>query len=195
MRAFLAIDLPEPVIAALARIGDGIGAGLATARPSAPETLHVTLAFLGDQPEAALQALHEELERICVPPFSLKFNGLGAFGGDRPRLLFADVVPSAALKALHGDVLRALRRAGLAVPKDRFHPHVTLARLKGAGPREAAAVQEIIARFGALPIPDAPVTGFGLYRSTLHPKGARHDLLETYGAPVWPDLDGPPYGD
>jgi len=178
MRCFLAIALSDPAIAALTRLQTGLPLG----RPVAPENLHLTLAFLGDQPDAALEALHEELERLAVPPFSLRFTGLGTFGGLRPRLVFADVAADPGLMTLQAEITRALRRAGLVPPKERFHPHVTLARLKTGGPREAEALRGFIARFGETPLPEVPVAGFGLYRSTLHPKGARYDLLASYGA-------------
>ncbi|MGD9861662.1 MAG: RNA 2',3'-cyclic phosphodiesterase [Pseudodonghicola sp.] len=184
MRAFLAIELPGDVVAALLRLQ----AGLPVGRPVAEENLHLTLAFLGDQPEAALEALHYELEAIRAAPFRLGFSGLGAFGGDRPRVLFADLRPSAELTALHGQVMRALRRAEVAVPRERYHPHVTLARFgggrdRGAGPAQAQRLRDFIARYGDISaprFPDFDVTGFGLYRSTLHPQGAQYDLLAHY---------------
>ncbi|GHG89163.1 RNA 2',3'-cyclic phosphodiesterase [Pseudodonghicola xiamenensis] len=180
MRAFLAIALSDAAIAALSRLQ----AGLPLGRPVAPENLHLTLAFLGDQPEEALEALHEELERLAVKPFTLHFTGLGRFGAAKPRLIFADVAPDPALLKLREDILRALRRAGLSAPKERFHPHVTLARLGGnAGSgREAEVLQGFFERFGDTLLPEVPVTCFGLYRSVLHPKGARYDRLADYGA-------------
>lgn len=177
VRAFLAIDLPGDVVAALTRLQ----AGLPVGRPVAEENLHLTLAFLGEQPEEALEALHYELETIRALPFALGFSGLGAFGGDRPRVLFADLAPSAPLTALHGKVMRALRRAEVTVPRERYHPHVTLARFGGgAGPREAALLREFVARYGDTPVPEIDVTGFGLYHSVLHPRGAQYDLLARY---------------
>ncbi|GAA6202328.1 RNA 2',3'-cyclic phosphodiesterase [Aquicoccus sp. SU-CL01552] len=177
MRAFIAIDLPEEVTAALVRLQSLLPAG----RPVAEENLHLTLAFLGDQSEAVLAALHFELETIRVQPFALGFSGLGVFGGDRPRILFADVGTEPALADLHRRVTGALHRAGVAVQRARFHPHVTLARFGSrATPGTAARLHRFLSDHGDTPLPSFPVTGFGLYESTLHPSGARYNLLARY---------------
>lgn len=177
MRAFVAIDLPEEVSGALERLQ----AVLPVGRPVPPENLHLTLAFLGEQPEDALEELNFELEAIRQPPFELRFDGLGAFGGDRPRVLFADVAPNPALSGLRRRVVKALRRAGIAPSKERFHPHVTLARFgERAAPEVAARLRRFVAETSADTVPGFPVTGFGLYASTLRPTGARHELLARY---------------
>ncbi len=178
MRAFVAIDLPEEVTAALVRLQSMLPAG----RPVAEENLHLTLAFLGDQSEVALEALHDELESIRVQPFALRFLGLGVFGGDRPRILFADVGTEPALADLHRRVTAALHRAGVVVQRARFHPHVTLARFgTRATPEAAARLHRFLSDHGDTPLLSFSVTGFGLYESTLHPSGARYDLLARYG--------------
>lgn len=177
MRAFVAIDLPEAVTAALARVQSALPAG----RPLAQENLHLTLAFLGDQPEAALEGLHYELDVIRAAPFALQLSGLGVFGGDRPRVLFADVAPEPALTDLHGRVKGALHRAGIVAPRERFHPHVTLARFgAGAAPGVADRLHRFLADHGDTALPGFAVTGFGLFESVLHPSGAQHELLAHY---------------
>ena len=177
MRAFLAIELADEVTEALTRLQ----AGLPVGRPVAAENLHLTLAFLGDQEEVALEGLHYELDTIRTAPFALRFCGLGAFGGDRPRVLFADVAPEPALSDLHRRVMSALHRAGIAAPRERFHPHVTLARFgNGAAPDAAARLRRFLTDYGDTPLPGFGVTGFGLYESTLHPSGVRYELLARY---------------
>ena len=177
MRAFIAIAPPEEVTAALARLQAMLPAG----RPVAEENLHLTLAFLGEQDETALEALHYELETIRVQPFALRFSGLGVFGGDRPRLLFADVAPDPALADLHCRVTGALHRAGIVVQRTRFHPHVTLARFgTRAAPEAAARLHRFLAEHGDTPLPSFFVAEFGLYESALHPSGVRYDQLARY---------------
>lgn len=177
MRAFLAIDLPDEVCAALTRLQAGLTAG----RPVAEENLHLTLAFLGDQEEVALEGLHYELDTIRAAPFALRFSGLGAFGGDHPRILFADVAPDPALTDLHRRVTGALHRAGITAPRERFHPHVTLARFgNGAAPEVAVRLRQFLTDYGDAPLPGFGVTSFGLYESTRHPSGVRYELLAHY---------------
>lgn len=177
MRAFLAIDLPEDVIEALTRLQRLLPVG----RPVPTGNLHLTLSFLGDQPEELLQELHFTLETLRAAPFELRLSGLGCFGGRRPRVLFADVAPSEPLMRLQGQVAAAVRRSGIRLPREHYHPHVTLARFgNGAGPRDAARIGDFIADFGSVVLPRFTVTGFALYRSTLHRQAARHEELARY---------------
>ena len=64
MRAFLALDIPDDVAAALIRLQSGIPFG----RPVPEENLHLTLAFFEDAPDHGLEALHEMLSALRMPP-------------------------------------------------------------------------------------------------------------------------------
>ncbi len=177
MRCFLAIPLDDPLRDALA----DLQADLRTGRPVPEENLHLTLAFLDEQDEDALAALDEELSAIALPPVELTPRGLGVFGGNRPRVLYAGFAPSPPLIDLHGRVMAAIRRAGIDLRRERFHPHVTLARFgSGARGAELETLQHFLARHIAFEGPPLPVTGFGLYQSTLHADGALHEELAHY---------------
>ena len=140
MRAFIGIGLTGEVADAVERLQAMLPVGRTVPR----ENLHLTLAFLDDQPEERLEELHYGLEAIRVAPFELAFTGLGTFGGDAPRVIFADVAACAPLAELQRRVTSAARRVGITPEARRFHPHVTMARLRpGAG--NAAR----IAAFGA----------------------------------------------
>lgn len=175
MRAFVGIAVADELADAIGRLQ----AMLPVGRQVPQENLHLTLAFLDDQPEERLEELHYRLEAIRAAPFELGFAGLGTFGGDLPRVVFADVAPSAALADLQRRVVSAARQAGIAPEARRFHPHVTLARLRpGAG--VAARIAGFLADHGGAQLPSCPVTAFTLYRSDLHPGGARYEELARY---------------
>lgn len=177
MRAFIAIDLPDDTAAALAELQQRLPAG----RPVPRDNLHLTLAFLDDQPEAVLEDLHFELASLRALPFDLRLSGLGCFGGRVPKVLFAGLDPSAELTRLHGQVVNAVRSAGIARPRERFRPHVTLARFNRPPDRQQAGrLQDFLAAHDRLTLPPFPVNGFCLYRSTLHSEGAIHEELARY---------------
>lgn len=142
-----------------------------------PDNLHVTLAFLDDQPEDALEALHEELSLLQMPAFDLSLRGVGCFGGEVPRLIYADVEETESLTRLHRDVGRAIRRAGMVMKKRKFHPHVTLARLK---PQDAAAVAPFLRDEVGFSHEAGTVTSVTLYESTLRPGGPTYHPLAEY---------------
>jgi 2'-5' RNA ligase len=112
MRLFVAVRPPAAVCAALAA---------AAARPVDPRW-HVTLAFLGERPDAApvVEALDGLVQRHRA--FTLALAGGGTFGG---RVLWCGLSGElAALTALATDV-----RAAVAGGEDRpFRAHLTLAR-------------------------------------------------------------------
>lgn len=183
MRAFVGLPLPDDMAEALARRAAGAGVGRAVAAGN----LHVTLVFLDDQPEMALVALHEELERIALPAPVLRLGGLDFFGGGRSRVLAATVAPDPALAALRDRVRAAARSAGIALPHDRFRPHVTLVRLPPrSDPAAAGRLQALIGRGITADLEPAVAGRLVLYRSHLDRAGAWYEELAD-----WPlGLDG-----
>ncbi len=177
MRAFVAIDLPDPVRAALESVQDRIPAG----RPTDPETFHLTLAFLDEQPVAVLEELHSALEGISAPTFPLQMQGLGTFGTKSPKVVWAGVQKGPDLAALRDKVRSAARTAGIELPRERFKPHVTLARF---GDRidadELEKLRVFLERFQQYPAPAFEVTEFVLFRSILGKGGAVHEPLAEY---------------
>ena len=177
MRLFVALPLPGAVTGALQDLQDALGQG----RPVPAENMHLTLAFLDEQTPLVAEAVHEELEGIARAGFVLRLRGLGTFGAAAPTVVFAGVEPCEALTGLRDAVHRAARAAGVTLPRERFRPHVTLARF---GKGRAGPMPDRLARFMEAHATFAPepfaVTRFGLYRSHLARDGATHDLLADY---------------
>lgn len=91
---------------------------------------HVTLAFASHVPDRAFDELCERLESAAGrhAAYTTRIVGGGAFPhADRAKVLFAGVEGS------YDELSRAARNAataaGVAVDGQRFHPHLTLARL------------------------------------------------------------------
>jgi len=136
--------------------------GLSGARWIDPENYHLTLRFIGDVDGATARDFTNALGAIDVPPFELRLNGLGSFGGNKPRAIFADLGPSAALETLQRAHERAAREAGLPPESRNFKPHVTLARLRGA---RADAVAAYLERQGGVEAESFTVNRFVVYSS------------------------------
>ena len=101
-----------------------------------PEKLHLTMAFLGQQPADALPALRAILHDAQVPPLSLEIDCYGYFR--RPRIAWAGMrAPPPALLAAQADLMARLETAGFsAATHGEFKPHVTLAREAPDAPAE-----------------------------------------------------------
>jgi RNA 2',3'-cyclic 3'-phosphodiesterase len=125
-RLFAAIVMPAEIAATLDRVRQPT--------PGAfwipPSDMHLTLRFVGDIGNAQAREFAEELARIELPAFTLKLEGLGSFGGDEPRVIWAGVRASDPLDALARACERAARNAKLPPEGRTWKPHVTLARLR-----------------------------------------------------------------
>jgi RNA 2',3'-cyclic 3'-phosphodiesterase len=135
IRAFLGLALPPEVRGAL-QVQQFL---LPLPRRVDPDSFHLTLVFLGDCPEPALEAAHERFSDLRESGFSLSLQGLGLFGKERPHCAWAGVAASPPLLQLQARVESIARRAGCPVEARRYLPHVTLGRF--APPPEADRVR------------------------------------------------------
>ncbi len=168
-RAFVSIPMPEDTAARLAALTRGTRGG----RRVPDESLHLTLAFLGDQPDGRLEDVHAALGEIRAAPVEIAFTGPGVFG--TPPVLWIGVAPGERLVALHRAVLAALRRAGVQPEARRFMPHVTLVRFPARGGDAPFPGDRTWA-----PVPPFQAAGFSLMASELRPDGARYEELASY---------------
>jgi 2'-5' RNA ligase len=166
LRLFVALDLPEPVRDALAAAGRTADPDVW--RPVVPESLHVTLAFLGARPEADVARITPVVAaETLAPPLAL--GAVLLLPPRRARVLTVEI--EGPLGELQARVSAGLEAAGVYTPEKRpFRAHVTIARLRPRvrAPRDAALELEPIAFAGEA------VT---LYVSRLHPQGARYEAL------------------
>lgn len=133
-RLFTGIELPEDVTDTLLDVQQP----LPGAKWVSDEDLHLTLRFAGDVDNRVARDWGELLAEIDIPVFNLRIEGLGAFGGNDPRVLWAGVAPCEPLDALARANERAARAVGLPVERNQFKAHVTLARLRNTPPELVA---------------------------------------------------------
>jgi len=177
IRAFIGIALPENYAMALARLQESLPVG----RPVPEENFHLTLAFLGEQREDVLEEIHLGLEEMQAPGAALEVTGLGTFGKREPTVVLAEVRATPALDHLRRKVRQVARGAGLEMPRERFRPHVTLARIgTGLEPEDLERLRLWLEGNAGFRLPPVDVEEIALYRSTLTRSGALHDVLASY---------------
>ncbi len=178
LRAFFAVELPAD---ARARAAESIERLAAVARSGvrwmAPETLHLTLKFLGEIREDDVARVRERARAKLAPehPFDVGLAGYGAFPNAREaRALWVGVREGASSLARLARKLDAAARA-IGAPREHrpFEPHLTLGRLRDplrvelerAAPPEPVAwtVSEVV-----------------LFESRLSQSGARHVPLARF---------------
>lgn len=189
-RLFVAVTLPAMWIDALATQQARLRATLPDLRYVRPESVHLTLAFLGAVPGAKIAPVADALDRAAARavPLSVRLDAVGFFGrrgrGERHEAVARIEVIWAGvggdreqLRSLARMVSVALSSLGVAVDRREFRPHLTLARVPpGRGIEQTAIIEAI----RALPPPTAPplrVSSIALMRSYLERGGARHTEL------------------
>jgi 2'-5' RNA ligase len=157
-RLFAGIEIPAPVAERLSLARTG----LPGARWIDKENYHLTLRFIGDVDGTVARDFTHSLGAIDAAPFELRLQGLGSFGGDKPRAIFANVAPSSPLEALQRATERAARETGLPPEPRNYKPHITLARLRGSHSSEVA---RYLGRLGDFASDPFPVSRFVLFSS------------------------------
>lgn len=183
LRLFIAVAVPEGWIAALAQTRALLRRrGLEQLRWVRPEGVHLTLKFLGNVDAARVDDLIAALRLAAAEraPFTLKLGGLGSFGPpSRARVVWAGVGGDLhALIHLWQSVEAHIGALGFPPERQRFNPHLTLARVPDSLPRDVAA--SIPATLSATKLPAAEpllVRELALMRSHLRPGGARYQRL------------------
>jgi 2'-5' RNA ligase len=180
LRLFFAVELPREVQTALGRLmprNDDRG----NYRWVNPELLHVTLAFLGQQPADRLQVLREVAQQAASTSRDGQLR-LGIPGGfpprGVPRVLWMGLDGDlAALTSLQQHLASGLSQAGFTLEDRAFSPHITLARRRQSARGGAPA---------AWPPPslanrhDFAMDKVTLFESRLSPRGASYFPLDRF---------------
>jgi 2'-5' RNA ligase len=182
IRSFVAIELPEQVRAALAKLQEEMkGTGGEGVKWVGAGRIHLTLKFLGNVEETRTPPLVQALTRACErsAPFELALSGPGVFPGpSRPRVAWVGL-SGGVEKLLHlqEGVEKALSPFAFPREERAFTPHLTLARLReGIAPQEARAFGQAFLRTS----PEAvsfKVEGISLMKSQLTPSGPIYTRL------------------
>lgn len=129
IRLFLGLDLPPDCRGRLA----AACSGLPGVRWIRPENFHITLRFIGEVDETRAEEIAESMSRLSHPAVDVAISNLGVSGGShRAHTLWAEVEATPPLRDLQTRVERLVVAAGCPPEPRRFHPHVTLAKVKNA---------------------------------------------------------------
>src|SRR5215468_3440368 len=79
MRLFIALDIDAAIRERMTRFVEGVRNFAPDARWVKPESLHVTLKFIGEQPDAAVENIKHALASIAASSSEIHFRGYGFF--------------------------------------------------------------------------------------------------------------------
>src|SRR5450755_2580831 len=129
MRIFIGIDLNPEVRIRISRFLEGVSAFAPEARWVRPESLHITLKFIGEQKPEQVEAITERLRRVESGAFDIRSAGYGFFPTTTaPRVFWIGIQAGTQLAELAESI--DIATAALGVPRETrpYSPHLTLAR-------------------------------------------------------------------
>lgn len=184
IRAFIAIDLPEELRAAVGQVQDRLKRAQLGVKVSWTKiaNLHLTLQFLGYVDEPTIPKISEVLGAIAArhSAFDVPVGGAGAFPNERaPRVLWVGCRDEAGkLQALAGDVQAAMREFGFEPEHRAFSAHLTLGRVRV--PRPDTALTRALDSVKDCACGTLRVDAIHLFQSQLHPAGSIYTKLSSH---------------
>jgi 2'-5' RNA ligase len=192
MRLFVAIDIDDAIRERISRFLEGVRGFAEEARWVRPESLHVTLKFIGERSEEEVEKIKRGLETIEAGTFEMSIRGYGFFPGARaPRVFWVGIDGGPQLTSLAAAVDQKLARLDIPKEEHAFTPHLTLARGAGGsgsprkqkGDHPNSRFQHLQEKLAALSAPDfGSMTAheFFLYQSQLSPGGSKYTKLASF---------------
>ena len=192
MRVFIGIDLDPEVRDRISRFLEGVQGFAPDARWVRPESLHVTLKFIGEQKPEQVESIAARLRQVEASAFEIRSGGYGFFPTAKaPRVFWIGVHAAPQLAELAGSIDMATAELGIPREDRPYSPHLTLARAggrsgspkrqKGDDPNTIFAVLD--KRLAAMPELDfgtMMAREFILYQSQLSPAGSKYTKLQRF---------------
>jgi 2'-5' RNA ligase len=193
MRLFIALDIHDAIRERITHFLDGVRNFASDARWVKPESLHVTLKFIGEQSDAAVEKIKQELATIPGSAAEVRFRNYGFFPTPKSaRVFWIGMEAGPQLGQLATTIDDKMARLGIPKEDRPFSPHLTLARGAGGsgsprwrtGDRPNRIFQLLQEKLAALPPPEFGTMTFHeffLYQSQLSPKGSKYTKLARFG--------------
>ncbi len=183
IRAFVAVTIDAKIQKEIGRLQDKL---IKEVQKTAcrvswvkPETIHLTVKFLGDIPVNQVDPILNSLRKAVqgINAFSLTIEGLGVFPGQRnPRVVWVGITEGKeSLQVMQPRVEQELAALGFQREKKKFNPHLTLGRVRS--PEGASALGDLLASIPHPVFGSSMVQDIRLMKSDLHPTGAVHTEL------------------
>jgi len=192
MRTFIALDLDDAIRERIERFMTGVREFAPDVRWVRPESLHVTLKFIGEKSAETVEEIKRVLSVVRAEKVEIAFRGYGFFPTPKAaRVFWVGIESGPQLAALAKAADEATAALGIAKEERQFSPHLTLAR--GGGGSGAPnwrkedgsnrSFQRLQEKLAALPPPEfgtMTAREFFLYQSQLARGGARYTKIAAF---------------
>jgi len=192
MRVFIALDIDDAIRERIQRFMEGVRGFAPDARWVRPESLHVTLKFIGEKKLEAVEDIKRVLSVVHAPSLEIAFRGHGFFPTPKAaRVFWVGIEAGPQLTNLAKTIDEATNTLGVPKEEHAFSPHLTLARgggrsgapawRKGDGPNKNFDVLQ--EKLKAMPAPEfgtMTAREFFLYESQLMRGGSRYSKIARF---------------
>jgi 2'-5' RNA ligase len=183
IRVFLAVELSSNIQEKLFALQQQLKGILPSINWVRPESIHLTLKFLGYVEPSSVTQLFSALEPIGKKhkPFSVDVQGLGVFPQVKhPRIFWVGLTGNTqALQDLEFEIEAALEPLGFPPEEKTYHPHLTLARIKRENSKIGSALMESGVLESEQYLGTLTIDWFTLFQSDLDSSGATYTPLGT----------------
>jgi RNA 2',3'-cyclic 3'-phosphodiesterase len=197
MRIFVGIDLENAIRNKIARFLEGVSGFAPEAKWVKPESLHITLKFIGEQKPDQVTAIGQRLRKIQVKPIEIEVSSYGFFPTAKaPRVFWIGIRAGPGLADLASKIDETVSELGVPREERAFSPHLTLARAGGRsgdpkwrkGDKPNSVFATLQKRLAQMSESDSDGLNFGkmtadtfiLYESHLSPAGSKYAKLEKF---------------
>jgi len=180
IRAFIAVDLDDPVIEKVCHVVEILKPRITEIRWLRKENLHLTLKFLGNIAESQVEPITAALRHPLglFSPCTISAKGLGVFPDfRRPKILWVGLTGDQ-LVQLAAEIESALMPLGFTPENRAFTPHLTIGRWR-EGSRPAKNLRQEIDSLNDFEFGACAVRQIVLFQSVLKPEGASYSELRT----------------
>lgn len=182
MRSFIAIELEENLKIQLSSLISKLMSVSQDIKWIKRQGMHLTLKFLGEIGHDKIKEIESCMAEIArkTDAFPLQLSGTGAFppGKRNPRVLWVGITENPSLINLQAEIETGCERSGFPREKRRFHPHLTLGRVKAFSKLEGAL--SLLEKNRETSFGEMIVKKITLFQSLLKPTGAEYKVLSEF---------------
>lgn len=179
MRLFIALDPSREEKRRLYKAADPLRSSGMPVRWLPPDSLHLTLKFLGEVRAKRVDSVLEAVRAVAgkAVPTDVRISGFGAFPTiRRPRVIWTGTEATPELRSLKHDMEWELAALGFERELRAFQPHITLGRANAGAEagnfRDLEALMSSIEHKGKLQVRRVDVMS-----STITAEGPRYDVI------------------
>ena len=179
-RIFIAIEISEDIRKVIFKQSKKAFSSHDHMRIIPPDNIHITLKFLGDTRDEDIGKIIHAVSAAASGHKSFEYSfeeKIGAFPNtEKAKVAFIEINRGRNnISNLYGSLEDKLSDLGIKKEKRRFHPHITIARIK-----KPTNIGSIELDPGILPAYDSEVASVTIFESILGRGGARYIIIDRF---------------